>query len=809
MIVECARDQCTVTFEEFHGAHRRRKYCSDECKKRRAKDPAKAKLRDEHKLTFYGVDGEGENRAMRYRTDDIEHPIEEDFDRWNRFDDDVAWDEYLVDKYQDYVMLSVGDNTLTKNGGERLTYEDIFPFLYDRFLEIPETERKYSVFVGFRLQYDFTMTLRDIHKDTAIRLFSKQGIEARRVILDSGASIQHPVYVIMQHGVSRKAEWEVDFLGMKRMKLRPHVPKSNWPECTVNHKTKESIEKHYANECRRNHPYQWMFICDASPYFQGSFMSVIDPGNWGNVPIVSNEEWAILEAGKLNRNAAKFGPEMERYNVMENGILARVLNRMNEGLVAMGVRVPKDKWYGPGAAAQLWLKANNMPTRDLIEQHVPSWALDVGQKCYYGGRFENSIHGTVPGKIWNYDITSAYPYAQSEAPCWLHGKWSRGEGKPPKLSTDTLRMIKVDIKGRNKWLGAVPYRGPSGAVLFPRCLTGWYWQHEIDAGIEAKLIHSYKVHEWVDYKKCGCPPPFAAINDAFDERQRVGGSSPHGKALKLIINSLYGKSAQSIGIPAYACSLYASYITSRCRTQILQAIATHPMGAKAVAKIATDGIYFTSPHQSLPCVPKDVNGKKLADPKLGEWEEDIYVNMSFFLPGVDWDDKTRNKLENEGSSKVGASIRSRGISAAKLADNIHKIDPQWEALKDWLRAQTEREWPTSFLPNLPTYTVDLGWGYTSPKLAVSQGKWERCGVSQFHEKRDLNSSMVTKREYVYLDNTKNMIRSTPYVERGETTYYDKTFGRVVDNEEDLFVQLEDYVLPDGSLAELFGESLKD
>jgi len=779
----------------------RKKYCSPECSKDRFKGrgethPTRLAERDAHNLQFYAVDGEGENRAVRYMEEYDWEPLRISYDAVEHLSDEQC-DDRWIDRYQDYVMLSVGDHTLTRDG-KILTYQDIFPFLYERFLDIPQKDRKYSVFVGFRLQYDFTMFTRHIPESQGMRLFSKEGIESRRPLPESGRYGSQPVYITIPQ--ISGARWEVDFLGMKRMKLRPHVPKRDWPECTVNHKTLDTIEAHEAGMCKR-HPHQWMFICDAHSYFQGAFLNVIDPAGWAGNAVVSDDEYSILVEGKSNRNAAKFGPEMERYNLMENEVLARVLTRLNEGFVQMGIRIPKDKWYGPGAAAQLWLKNHGMPTSKVISEIVPSWALDAGQWSYYGGRFENAMHGTVPGTMWNYDINSAYPHAIATMPCLLHGRWSKGEGTPPPLPESALRLAKVRVTSRTKYLGGLPFREPNGSVSFPRELTGWYWEHEIVAAKEAKLATYVKYLEWVDYEPCGCPPPMSTVAEAYQERLAVGKNTPHGKALKLIINSLYGKYAQSIGLPTYACSLYASYITSRCRTLILDSIATHPVGARAVAKIATDGVYFTSRHPSLSLTNK-----------LGDWDETTYENMSFFLPGVDWDDKTREMIV-EGKGLTSSTIRSRGVSAQKLADNINRIDPQWDALRDWLKDQPQPVAIADCYDRMPTYTVNLGWGYVTPKLAAARGKWENCGVSEFNQERVLSGSPHTKRSSVYYDK-KGFIRSVPYRAMGkllesnpESTYYDKLFGRMVDNEEQLVFELSQYATPDGTLWDTANENL--
>src|SRR5690606_895113 len=107
----------------------------------------------------------------------------------------------------------------------------------------------------------------------------------------------------------------------------------------------------------------------------------------------------------------------------------------------------------------------------------------------------------------------------------------------------------------------------------------------------------------------------------------VGKNSSHGKAYKLIYNSAYGKMAQSIGNPKYSNPIYASLITTGCRTMITHAIATHPKKTKDLLMVATDGVYFRSPHPSL----------EIDKSRLGAWDESIKRNLTLFMPGIYWD----------------------------------------------------------------------------------------------------------------------------------------------------------------------------
>jgi hypothetical protein len=158
-----------------------------------------------HEVEFIAVDGEGVTRPQYY-TD------------W----DEETGEEVLRLSEQDrhdYVLLSVGDQSLHKNGRE-LTHDDIFSFLWEQFLEHPD-----AAFVGFALGYDFTMWLKSLDASAAWQLLTKEGIAGRQPREDSGLRFPFPVrdggWRDTDEGrIWVKHRWEFDILGFKRFKLR-------------------------------------------------------------------------------------------------------------------------------------------------------------------------------------------------------------------------------------------------------------------------------------------------------------------------------------------------------------------------------------------------------------------------------------------------------------------------------------------------------------------------------------------------------------------------------------------------------------
>jgi hypothetical protein len=547
-------------------------------------------------------------------------------------------------------------------------------------------------------------------------LFTAEGIAKRKRNKSGGNPKPFPVYIDGSH---EDAKWEVDILGMKRFQLRPG-------------------KRYRADE-------SWMYICDVGPFFATSFLNAINPAQWPDEPICTPEEYETIREGKGNRDAAAFGPDMIRYNLLENEVLARMMGRLNKGYVAIGVRLSKDKWFGPGQAAQAWMSANGAPTSADIQEHVPKDILSMARDSYYGGWFEVFAHGHVPGMTHEYDINSAYPHVMRNLPCLLHGKWTEGKD-------GDITLIKAEVRGANLHIGAMQHRETKETILRPLVTIGTYWLHELQAAKRAGLVTSWKVHRKVGYKACSCPPPLRGVADLYQQRLQVNKNSVHGKACKGTYNSMYGKTAQSTGSPKFANPIYASLITSGCRTMILDAIATHPVGAPDVVMVATDGIYFRSPH----------NGLEIDGEKLGAWDHSVLHNLTLLKPGVYWSDKDRESVR----AKKGLKLKSRGISAKDLAERMDEFDQMFQ---DW---EPGKEWPA--------LTINIAFRVTGPKVALMRGKWHTCGASVRGDKVVVNSNPSLKRDTAVMECREGAWFSRSYVVPPsgmlESLPYRKEFG---------------------------------
>jgi hypothetical protein len=785
---------CKGCGNEFVATNVRKIRCRKDCG---VANRARTRTLLDHEFCFVGVDGEGVDRP---------------------------------DGVHEYVMLSVGDQTLWKDG-RALTLGEILSFLWQQYTERPD-----AAYVGFFLGYDFIQWEKLLPEHAAYLLLTSKGIAERKSSVKSRAN-PFPDAVVWEG-------WEIDIMAGRRFKLRPHthhrsdytglcrnrtcaisldgeleslddvgpiqhgemdwipsegpdLPWQGWDYALPgNHTVGQGHEKVKAAG--------WMYICDTGPFWQTSFLNVIKPSNWGEHPVCTEEEYATVVRGKADRGTvADYGTsdyfgDMQRYNVLENDILARVTARLNKGFMndAIPIRIARNEWYGPGRAAQLWMdmlhglvaddsaiEANkrngnryrvNDPNRvneggilnaDVYDS-MPSWYYEAAQASYYGGWFEQFVHGHV-GNVWEYDINSAYPHIIASLPC-LHtgtghnGAYTKGEDSNYPRDPSRYVLLYGTFRGTNPYIGCLPYRTSQGNILRPQITKGWYWAHEVEASARADLLDSMEVEQWVAYRKCDCSPPFnpddIGIGRMYNLRLAAGKNTPEGKAFKLVYNSAYGKTAQSIGSPKYSNPFYASLITAGCRTLILEAIASHPQKAAAVTMVATDGVYFIGRHEGLHLSPTE----------LGAWDETFKAGMTQLMPGVYWDDNTRESIGLGGVPK----LKSRGVNAKDLAKEIQYLDGMFAQSHLDLSQGKEYTWPTM--------EFKVNFLLTSAKSALQRGKWDDAGRVEHGTTRSISANPITKRDPIpYRDEDFGGItRTRPYAMATgtESEPYSKAFG---------------------------------
>lgn len=671
-----------------------------------------------------------------------------------------------------YVLFGVGDRQIEDSKG--LSWRDVFDFLYEVHQD-SGTDARYNAYVGFFLGYDFSQIFKTLPEERARMLLTKAGRQARaHRALKNGTLQSFGRPGMPPHPVEFDG-WQFDMLGMKRLRIRPKRCDCEVPSC----------------KCKGKPP--WMYICDVGSYFQTSFLKVIDPKGWAEgTQIVTPEEWDLIQSGKEKRSTAVLDDDMRMYNRLENTVLSRVMGTLNTGFHGIGINLSPAKWFGPGQAAQAWLKNEGVPTREELTPILPMRMVEAARASYFGGWFEIMMHGIIPGDTHEYDINSAYPAVIAKLPCLLHGTYSHGEGIPPEPVNGSVYTLvyanlespslKYSWKWKEQHIGAMLHR-ERGNISRPMMTEGWFWWHELKAAQKAKLIKrldnkgTQRIEKWVQYVPCDCDPPMAAIAGLYQKRLDVGKTSPLGKAAKLVYNSGYGKFAQSEGLnPIFGNAIYASLITSGCRTRILEAIGSHPYGKEDVAMVATDAVYFLHPHPTLP-----------VSNLLGEWDYQKRTNLTLFKPGVYWDDTVRQRI----ADGENPNFKARGFKASDFVTALGRIDDEFRSWNDiptdvidkmnradmslpGVFAKTKWTWPS--VKFTPTFVM------TTAIQALQRNKWETAGeVKTAADAKPIeqNSDPWTKRMRLVRDDYRGRMvyRSMPIDFKPDPSEpYDKHFG---------------------------------
>lgn len=279
-------------------------------------------------------------------------------------------------------------------------------------------------------------------------------------------------------------------------------------------------------------------------------------------------------------------------------------------------------WYGPGALAARVLptisQGGVFPRYD--ESNTNPQLLAALRSSYFGGRIEMLQQGGFPDGVWRYDMHSAYAWALSETPAMEH-YWFRFKGNPRRLPVTTLYDVEWRLSDADRFApGPLPYRYGDGAIAYPQSGRGFYWQPEVERAIRAYGHKRFVVRGGWAHGDSGARPAAGVVARLYAERQRLSVvSSPLADLVRLLLVALYGKLAQRVGEPRYACLPAASYITSLIRCRLLDAMEDNDA---SIVALATDGVLSTVP-LALP-----LSGD------LGGWESERFAGAVMVLPGL-------------------------------------------------------------------------------------------------------------------------------------------------------------------------------
>lgn len=419
---------------------------------------------------------------------------------------------------------------------------------------------------------------------------------------------------------------------------------------------------------------QTRILYDVFTFFRVSF--VASCREYG----VGTDEMLSAVEGMKSRRATFDGitDEVMTYMGRELDLLVELCDTLRERLALCNIYPAQ--WHGPGAVASAVLRVNH------VGQAKGDYGDDfrvVAEAAYYGGRFEQFQRGSYFGPVYQYDIRSAYPAAMTHLPDLSKVQWMHVAGITDReFSPYGLYHVVCKHDKEAAHIGRLPHRGATGTIYFPPWANGWYW------GVECQHIDArWIVEGWHPYGEGLRLRPFAFVSELYRQRAVLKAArQPQQLALKLALNSLYGKLAQSKGAtfdhkgwryPTFHEVVWAGWITAYTRRQINDAMHTIPPWD--VIATETDSIFTVAPID----VPLSEG--------LGDWECTMAEGIRYIQSGVslvlsdgEWHFKTRGFTVKPTVSEV--EVWTRFITKGQpitVRQTRFGTDPRQRKFGEW------------------------------------------------------------------------------------------------------------------------------
>ncbi len=448
---------------------------------------------------------------------------------------------------------------------------------------------------------------------------------------------------------------------------------------------------------------------------------------------------------------------IKRYCGLELTTLSKALTVLRDGTEKIGVR--PNSWSGAGSIAGAFITDKELKKKhysDDIATHDISIQQNCAHHAFFGGRIELIKQGYVKDQsLFVYDIASAYPTACVRLPSMRNGKWTHTGCRPIRYVTECmpsiLSMFHVHWKfprmgkdGRPIPFFPFPYRTRQKLILFPPAGNAWLMRDELLAGIDwfRAFFPKMPIETYVNIEECSLfepandEIPYEFLPDMYEWRKELKHAKDIAeKVVKLVINSLYGKTVQSVGgnsaertPPPSVCPYYGAAITAWCRSHVLKAALRDPY---AIVSFMTDGI-CSQRKLELGALLKPEGSR---DVRLGDWEWKEVRNGFFLQSGV-------YAYENvEKGTKTG---KSRGFDPNKIEKMTNDIslsdDPHStlfekplltffieDVLPIWKTSIVERESDgekvaATFIYRIKRY-ISIGEACASPGRFKLAGRW--------------------------------------------------------------------------------------
>jgi hypothetical protein len=467
-------------------------------------------------------------------------------------------------------------------------------------------------------------------------------------------------------------------------------------------------------------------IHDTGTAFTGGLEKVID--EWqpefrtGDREIIA---WG-KEARKNHFNDATI-EQIELYSEAECVAHARTCRKLIDAVRDAGhIPMKPSQLFGSGSIASSALDYYDVATRRKTQtcDHMVR-GLEVDQlpaMTYFGGLIETPVLGQLDEAVDEADINSAYPSHMLSLPCMRegHGRWVSRPGarlsEAPRGSLGyVLASWDVDTPSTPPFL----VRTKEGLVRQP--LTGsrvWVSLPEYEAAAE-RFPTGVTAHHVAFYvAECECVNPLLFLADLYDKRALIKATMKLHEtgtpawlllncqqlAIKLVINSIYGKFAQRRpALGRFTNMHYASHITGCTRAQVRRESWLREDQGGTIVYTHTDSVL------SIGGSPVD------GGPTLGQWGlEKQSFGFTIVQPGL-------------AVAINGGKTASRGCGKSEFRTGVE----DWLTIADLTKPP--RTWPS--IPIQRTFMLGR-------RLAIHEGHPELAGN---FVRRDFNPGFTSEK----------------------------------------------------------------
>jgi DNA polymerase type B, organellar and viral len=440
----------------------------------------------------------------------------------------------------------------------------------------------------------------------------------------------------------------------------------------------------------------------------------------------------VISAGKKARGEFSLDQwdEVVSYWTLEIQLLRDLAQELRTRVYDAGLKITQ--WHGPGALASYALRQHRIKTH-MAEG--PREVRDAARYAYAGGRFELYKLGSRRGRIFSVDINSAYPYAISQLPSLAQGHWHQVD-HPSQVERFGVYHVRM-TRGRylESAVSPVFHRDKNHNITFPWMVDTWLWSPEAywAQRCGAELLEGWVLEETGER-------PFAFVADMYEQRRewKLAGIAAQ-IALKLCMNSMYGKLAQRIGwdpvkrrMPPFHQLDWAGWVTSYTRARLFDVMQRIPF--EHLIAVETDGLY-TSFDPTLLGIHHSED--------LGGWEVTEYDEIMYVQSGLAW---------LHGPNKKGDMVwtdKRRGLDPCRQDHQPEECD-----CRGVFNVTSCREYLASLEPN-PTRTHP--WrvyeGQTTRFIGLGLALMAKLGVKSRHcvwetAPREISPALSGKRVHV-------------------------------------------------------------